>query len=66
MSKFSKAETDEGTAIVKSFLDTWKAQTSDAADVSEEQQVEALRRVAESFKGQFEASPWIQELMQSF
>ncbi|KAK4686325.1 DNA mismatch repair protein MSH2, partial [Tremellales sp. Uapishka_1] len=63
--KHSKIETDEGTLLVKEFLDTWKSRIHDA-DMSDEDQVKELRRTAEEFKARFEGNPWVQTMMTSF
>lgn len=66
ISKFSKTETDEGTRVVKSFLDEWKARTADSSAMNEDDQVAELRKVAEEYQEKFAASPWIQGLLESF
>ncbi|CAD6590292.1 MAG: MutS-like protein, partial [Tremellales sp. Tagirdzhanova-0007] len=64
LTKYSRAETDEGTAIVREFLDTWKARVEDGSrELSEEEQVAELRRTAEAFKERFEGNSWVQGLM---
>ena len=65
--KFSKKDTEEGTELVKSFLDTWKARVEARGEgLSEEEQVAELRKVAEEYKGRFEGNPWVQGLCESF
>lgn len=72
--KHSKSETDEGTALVKDFLDTWKARVEAsggaggdvAMALSEEAQFEELKRVAEEYKERFEGNSWVKGLMESY
>lgn len=73
--KHSKTETDEGTALVKEFLDTWKARVEahggavdgDAEmELSEDAQIDELRRVAEEYKERFEGNTWVKSLMESY
>lgn len=64
--KFSKMETDEGTAVMKAFLDEWKASVEGQGDLSEEAQVAELKRIAEEYKERFESSPWIKNLLETF
>jgi DNA mismatch repair protein MSH2 len=64
--KFSKMETDEGTAVMKAFLDEWKASVEGQGDLSEEAQVAELKRIAEVYKQRFESSPWIKNLLKTF
>lgn len=73
--KHSKTETDEGTALIKEFLNEWKAGVEaqsggtdgdEAMALSEEAQIEELRKVAERYKDRFEASPWIRDVLAAF
>jgi len=74
--KYSKAEIDEGTALVKDFLDTWQARTGgslgaagdgdEAMGASEEAQLDELRRLGEEWKGRFEANAWVRGLMEGY
>lgn len=63
--------------LVKQFLEEWKARTEAAAggasgsddsvmQLSEEAQVEELRKVAEEYRTRFESSPWVQSLLEGF
>ena len=67
--KHSKIEIDDGSAIVKEFLETWHARVAakDPEDkLSDEDEEAILRSTAEEFKQRFEGSPWIQTLLDSF
>jgi len=70
--KYSKSETDEGTALMRQFMETWKARAESLDDLngesgaSEEAQVDELRRVAEEFGERFKGSAWITGLMDRF
>jgi DNA mismatch repair protein MSH2 len=64
--KFPKQETDEGTALVKSFLEDWKLRVESRGDMDEDEQVAELRRVAEEYKERFEGNEWVKGLMTSF
>jgi DNA mismatch repair protein MSH2 len=72
--KHTKLETDQGTQLVKEFLDAWKGRIGqsgagggeDEAMMDEDAQVEELRKVAEEFREKFEASPWIKSLLEGF
>ena len=69
LGKHSRSETDEGTALVRDFLDTWKARVGDdeaGVVMSEEEQVAELRRTAEEFEARFEGNAWVKGLMESF
>jgi DNA mismatch repair protein MSH2 len=72
--KHTKLETDQGTQLVKEFLDAWKDRIGqsgagggeDEAMMDEDAQVEELRKVAEEYRDKFEASPWIKSLLEGF
>lgn len=75
--KHSRQEIDDGTVLVKQFLEEWKARTEvvagsasggddSAMQLSEEAQVEELRKVAEEYRERFESSPWVQSLLEGF
>jgi DNA mismatch repair protein MSH2 len=72
--KHTKLETDQGTQLVKEFLDAWKDRIGqsgsgggeDEAMMDEDAQVEELRKVAEEYREKFEASPWIKSLLEGF
>jgi hypothetical protein len=50
---------------MKQFMETWKARVeAKGADVSEEEQVDELVKLAKEYGQQFEASPWIKALME--
>jgi hypothetical protein len=50
---------EEGSELLKRFLDTWK----DRASGTQEEQVEMLRTVAAEFKESFDGNAWIQSLL---
>lgn len=71
--KHSKTETDEGTAIIKELLNEWKMNVDALADdgdtkmeLSENEQIEQLRIVAEKYKERFESSSWIKDVRTAF
>ncbi|WRT70598.1 uncharacterized protein IL334_007596 [Kwoniella shivajii] len=76
--KYSKTETDEGTALIKDFLDTWKSRTAGSAELgggidgdeemgmSEEDMLVELKKTAEEFKERFESNEWVQGVMSTF
>ncbi|WVN89665.1 uncharacterized protein L203_104895 [Cryptococcus depauperatus CBS 7841] len=76
--KFSKTEIDQGTEIIKRFLDTWKSRLDVAEDgeneavgvaktrMSEAEMVEQLRKTAEEFKDEFEGNKWVKSLTSTF
>ncbi|ORY29618.1 muts domain V-domain-containing protein [Naematelia encephala] len=67
LSKVPKLDTEEGTALIKSFLDTWKERVESQPDtMSEEEQVAELRRTADEFKERFEGNEWVKSLMEAF
>ncbi|KAK1923021.1 putative DNA mismatch repair protein MSH2 [Papiliotrema laurentii] len=67
LTKFSKTDSDDGTRLVKSFLDEWKAKVeSRGEELTEEQQVEELRKVAQEYRERFEGNPWVQGLLEAF
>nr|XP_018259687.1 DNA mismatch repair protein MSH2 [Kwoniella dejecticola CBS 10117]OBR81845.1 DNA mismatch repair protein MSH2 [Kwoniella dejecticola CBS 10117] len=69
LTKYTKEETDEGTALIQEFLNTWKTRTATTTNgdgegdedmgMSEEDMLAELRRTAEEFKEKFEANPWV-------
>jgi DNA mismatch repair protein MSH2 len=67
--KHSKVEIDDGTAIVKEFLETWHARVAaqDPDDkLGDEDELAVLKATAEEYKAKFEGSPWIQTLLANF
>lgn len=63
--KFTQEQTDEGTAIMKQFMETWKSRVeSKGENVSEDEQVDELVKLAKEYGQQFEGSPWIKALME--
>ena len=65
--KYTRVETDGGTALVREFLDVWKERVGgDGGDMSEEEQVIELRRTAVEFRERFDGNPWVRGLMESF
>jgi DNA mismatch repair protein MSH2 len=64
--KHPKIETDEGTALVKAFLEEWKERVESKGDISEEEQVVVLRAVAEEYRQRFEGNAWVRGLMSAF
>lgn len=70
--EYTQQETDEGTALMKLFMDTWKARVEaqsergDGEGVSEEVQVRELVACAKEFGGRFEESRWVKGLMERF
>ncbi|ORX41090.1 muts domain V-domain-containing protein [Kockovaella imperatae] len=65
--KFTKEETEEGTALVKAFLDEWKSRIeSGGREMSHDEQVAELKKVGSEFRSKFEASPWVADLLEGF
>ncbi|WVR08513.1 hypothetical protein IAU60_005568 [Kwoniella sp. DSM 27419] len=79
--KFSKQETEEGTALIASFLSEWKSRTLGSSEsalpstqdaeaevegMSEEDMVAELRKVAEEYKDRFEGNEWVKHVMSNF
>ncbi|WWC92204.1 uncharacterized protein L201_007158 [Kwoniella dendrophila CBS 6074] len=72
LTKYTKEETDEGTTLIKDFLDTWKSRTAGTAvngdgnedmRMAEEEMLAELRRTAEEFKDRFENNVWVKGVM---
>jgi DNA mismatch repair protein MSH2 len=70
LSKYTKEETNQGTDLIREFLDTWKERVESLAQgegddggVSEEKQVEELRKLAKEYGGRFDDNKWIEGLM---
>lgn len=71
MSKYTKEETDEGTDLIKEFLDTWKSRVEALSEsegegeggVDEERQVELLREVAKEYGGRLDSNKWVEGLI---
>lgn len=62
---FTQEETDAGSALMKQFMEVWKERVeARGPDVTEEEQVDELVKLAKEFGQQFEASPWIKALME--
>nr|XP_019008106.1 DNA mismatch repair protein MSH2 [Kwoniella pini CBS 10737]OCF46887.1 DNA mismatch repair protein MSH2 [Kwoniella pini CBS 10737] len=69
LTKYTKEETDEGTALIQQFLNTWKSRTTtpmngdgqgdEDMDMSEEDMLAELRRTVEEYKERFEGNEWI-------
>jgi hypothetical protein len=55
-----KEDVDEGTTLVRSFLAEWRSR---AEGGTEEQQVAALRDMADEYKGRFEDNKWVQNVL---
>ena len=67
MHKFTKEETDEGTALVQAFLDEWKSRIEgEGNDLSYEDKVAELKKVGTEYRSKFEASPWVADLLEGF
>lgn len=76
-SKHPKQETEDGTKLVKEFLNTWAArvpapmEVDDATDedrpaASTEEEMKVLKEVAEEFRTRLEANPFTKDLLDSF
>ncbi|KAG8936053.1 MutS-like protein [Tulasnella sp. 408] len=79
--KHSKAETDEGTQIVQEVLRDWVSRTSglasvegdgdvamassDAPEMSVEQQLEVLKQCFEEHRSKLESNPWCRTLIET-
>jgi DNA mismatch repair protein MSH2 len=78
LSKYTKEETDEGTELIKEFLDSWKSRVEDEAlaegetggveggegkGVDEERQVELLREVAKEYGARLDSNKWVEGLI---
>ncbi|WVW80934.1 hypothetical protein I302_102925 [Kwoniella bestiolae CBS 10118] len=77
LTKYTKEETDEGTALVKDFLDSWKSRTGQNATngdgdgdegmgMSDEDLLAELKRTAEEFRERFESNAWTSGVMSTF
>jgi DNA mismatch repair protein MSH2 len=70
LSKYTKEETDEGTELIKEFLDSWKSRVEALAEsgeegegVDEERQVELLREVAKEYGARLDSNKWVEGLI---
>lgn len=64
MTKYTKQETDEGTELVREFLETWKSRVeASATPMGESDQVEELRKVAREYGARLESNKWVAGLM---
>ena len=65
--KHTQEETDEGTALMKSFMETWKSRVeADGQEMGETEQVEELVKVAKEYAERFEGNSWVKGLMELF
>lgn len=58
--KLPKTDVDEGTALVRSFLDEWRSR---AEGGTEEEQLKALHSIADEYKSKFADNTWIQSVL---
>ena len=72
MNKYSKQETDEGAVLLKTFLDEWQARVdqggtgNEGAKMTEDEQIDELRRVAGEYKERFQGNAWVRGLLETF
>ena len=65
--KHTQEETDEGTALMKSFMEDWKSRVeANGEEMGEEEQVQELVKVAKEYAEKFEGNPWVKGLMELF
>lgn len=61
-SKLPKAEVDEGTEIVRAFMDEWRTR---AEGGDGEAQLAALRETVEEYKDKFEGNAWVKNVLEA-
>ncbi|WVQ63233.1 uncharacterized protein L199_001384 [Kwoniella botswanensis] len=76
LTKYTKEETDQGTSLVKDFLETWKSRTGQSENanggdeetmgLSDDDLLAELKQTAEEFKEKFESNPWTCGVMSTF
>ncbi|KAK8850438.1 hypothetical protein IAR55_004356 [Kwoniella newhampshirensis] len=74
LSKFSKSETEQGTALINEFLNEWKSRIASpqlqsqgegdsSMGMSGDEMVRELKKVAEEYRDRFEGNEWVKGVM---
>lgn len=68
LARHTEQETEEGTALIKAFLQDWRdrLEAADGGEMEEEKQVELLRTVVGEYKDRFEGSEWVKSVLDGF
>ena len=69
LARHSEAETEEGTALIKQFLQDWRDRVeagSSEDEMDEVKQVELLREVVGEYKERFQGSEWVKSVLNGF